>query len=109
MSAPLPFRRLLAEGRPLERLRAAGAYGERAFRSRYLGGRFEDLCRAPRPKIERLFDFLSLDQNAVTIATGEVVPPPSLGRWRSHDGETVARLEEIRRVALVRFEYLGGD
>jgi hypothetical protein len=38
-------------------------------------------------------------------ATEEVVPPESLGRWRAHDADLVAAVEDVGRAALERFGY----
>jgi sulfotransferase family protein len=84
----------------------AADYGEHALGPRYLRIRFEDLCREPGSTIKRLFDFLGLEHDASTLAVKEVVPPRSLGRWRTQDPELVARLEAIGRAALGRFGYL---
>jgi hypothetical protein len=83
-------------------------YGERALGRRYLRVRFEDLCRDPRPTVERLFDFLGLGREGLAAAVEEVTPPPTFGRWREQNPKTVAQLEETGRAALDRFGYLGG-
>lgn len=99
-----PLRSMLLWGRLNSQ---AAEYGERHLGACYLRVRFEDLCRNPRPTIERLFEFLGLDGDVHAIASDEVAPPASLGRWRSQDPETLARLNEIGRPALERFGYWG--
>jgi hypothetical protein len=86
----------------------AADYGEHALGTRYVRIRFEDLCREPGSTIERLFDFLGLEDDASTLALKEVAPPRSLGRWRAQDPELVTQLEAIGRAALGRFGYLDG-
>ncbi len=86
----------------------AAEYGKQALGARYLCVRFEDLCRDPEPMVARLFAFLGLKGDAVVLASREVAPPPTLGRWRARDQETIAQIEKVGRTALERFGYLDG-
>lgn len=84
---------------------AAARVGEEELRERYLRIRFEDLCASPEPVIARVLDFLELEGDPAELAE-EVVPPPTLGRWRQHDPPVVRELERVAMPALERFRYL---
>ncbi|PYM96565.1 MAG: hypothetical protein DME04_01615 [Candidatus Rokuibacteriota bacterium] len=80
-------------------------YGERRLAGRYLRVRFEDLCADPVLTIRRVLEFFELQGNAAEIARQEVTVPPSLGRWRAHDAETLTTLHWVAAEALARFGY----
>ena len=83
-------------------------YGETLLGERYLRIRFEDLCRAAHPTVERILRFLGVPGDAAEIARLEVTPPASLERWREQDPSELAALTDIAGPALARFGYLAG-
>lgn len=86
----------------------AADYADQHLPNQYLLVRFEDLCTSPVPTVQRILDFCGLNGDAVRIARDHVVAPSSIGRWRHQPQRTVARLNEIARVALQRFGYGDG-
>jgi hypothetical protein len=84
---------------------AAADYGERKLGDRYLRVRFEDLCADPIVVAGRLLDFAGLEGNAQEIASQEVEPPTSVGRWRSQDAKVLQDLRGIGQAAGERFGY----
>lgn len=85
----------------------AKRYGEERLGDRYLRVRFEDLCERSTEVVALVLRFLELEGDAAALA-GEVVPPPSLGRWRSADPGTIADLERVGRPALSALGYALG-
>jgi len=67
--------------------------------------RLEDLCEAPKRTVRRLFEFVG-SEAPMKPAVGEVMTPPSLGRWREHPEAEVACLTALGEDALRRFGYL---
>jgi hypothetical protein len=104
---------MLAERRPLKsialwnavNLRAA-EYGEQQMGDRYLRVRFEDLCSGPAETVRAVYRFFGLRGDPAELATAEVSPPKTLGRWRSEKPATIDALQEIAGPALTRFGYL---
>ena len=80
-------------------------YGETFLGTRYLRIRFEDLCREPAPTIVRIFEFFDLRGDAEHIGRLEVVPPPTLGRWRAQEPGILGEVQRVGRAALDRFGY----
>jgi hypothetical protein len=106
----------LSRARPLQsmalwaRLNSQRAdYGEARLGPRYLRIRFEDLCASPLAVIQRVFHFLGLRGDIEEIGRLEVVPPPSLSRWRSQDPAQIEALHTVGHSALARFGYLSED
>ena len=89
----------------LVNLRAAD-YAEARMAGRYLRVRFEDLCSDPAGTARGVYDFLGLQGDPGEIASAEVSPPGTLGRWRDVKPVTVRALEEIAAPALSRFGYM---
>ena len=85
-------------------LRAAD-YGEQTLGPRYLRIRFEDLCADPAAVTAEVLGFFGLQGDAELIASEEVSPPPSLGRWRDQGADAVAELEAVAGDALRRLGY----
>jgi hypothetical protein len=83
---------------------AAASFGETRLGDRYRRIRFEDLCSNPVDAAAEIIGFVGLDGDAAT-ALDEVVPPSSLGRWRTEDPETIAELERVASEALVELGY----
>lgn len=86
----------------------AADYANAHLHDRYLLVRFEDLCSSPVPSVQRILDFCGLKADATRIARDQVIPPPSLERWRLQRPQTVARLCEVAGPALQRFGYWDG-
>lgn len=84
----------------------AADFGEQVLGNRYLRIRFEDLCSDPAATARRVYDFFGLEGDAEGVATREVSPPSTLGRWRDEKPDTVRRLQEIAEPTLRRFGYL---
>ncbi|HEX6900121.1 MAG TPA: sulfotransferase [Thermoanaerobaculia bacterium] len=80
-------------------------YGEALLPGRYLRVRYEDLCAHPTDVVRRILDFFGLSGDAEEIARQEVLPAPSLGRWRRQDPDILARLHDAGGTALQRFGY----
>ncbi len=80
-------------------------YGEQKLRGQYLRIRFEDLCAAPLPTIQRILNFFGLEGNVQHLAEFEVRAPESLGRWHTQERQTVKELRRIGAAALARFCY----
>jgi hypothetical protein len=87
---------------------AAADFGEAKLGRRYMRVRLEDLCARPKRTIRSLFDFLGSEAR-LKPAMAEVIPPPSLGRWRKHPDAEVSRLAMLGRDALERFGYVSTD
>ncbi|CAN5493575.1 sulfotransferase [soil metagenome] len=101
--APKPLRSILLWDRVNRR---AAAYGEDTMGDSYLAVRFEDLCCAPVETVERILCFLGSNLGAREIARGEIAPPATLARWRSHPAHITRRLTEAAAVSLEKFGYL---
>ena len=84
---------------------AAASFGETRLGDRYLRIRFEDLCARPVEVAAEIIGFLELDGDAAVAALDEIVPPGSLGRWRTDDPGTIAELERVGSEALVELGY----
>lgn len=84
----------------------AADFGEQVLGDRYLRVRFEDLCAEPASTARAVYEFLGLEGDAETVASAEVSPPSTLGRWRVEKPETVKRLHEIAEPTLRRFGYI---
>lgn len=83
----------------------AADYGEQKMPGQYLRVRFEDICFNSVPTIERIFDFFGLSGEPSEIASMEISPPDTIGRWRSQDPEIIAALHRISGLLLQRFGY----
>jgi hypothetical protein len=84
----------------------AADFGEQVLGDRYLRIRFEDLCSDPATTARSVYEFFGLEGDAEGVATREVSPPSTLGRWRDEKPDTVRRLQDIAEPALDRFGYL---
>lgn len=84
----------------------AADFGEQVLGDRYLRIRFEDLCADPASTARAVYEFFGLEGDAEGVATSEVRPPSTLGRWRDEKPENVRRLQEIAGPSLRRFGYL---
>ncbi len=82
----------------------AARFGSSVLGERYLRIRFEDLCREPVAITAAMLEFFGLHAAPASLAE-EIVPPPSLGRWRSADPALVDRLQEIGAGALGELGY----
>jgi hypothetical protein len=82
----------------------AKRYGEEELGPRYLRIRFEDLCEGPSEITARILEFVALGGDAHELA-GAVVPPSSLGRWRTADEALVGELQRVAGDALVELGY----
>jgi hypothetical protein len=80
-------------------------YAEEHLRERYLRIRFEDLCASPVVVIRRVLEFFSLKGDPQELASGEVFPPSSLGRWRDKDRTIQVAFQTVGGSALRRFGY----
>lgn len=87
----------------------ASEYGEKQLREHYLLLRFEDLCNDPQSALDRIFAFLGNDGANRDAAMKEVVPQPTIGRWRKHDPALLSEMHEIAAPALLRFGYLSAQ
>jgi hypothetical protein len=83
-------------------------YGEKLLGRRYLRIRFEELCRRPAEVTARVLEFFELEGDAGQLAA-EVVPPPTLGRWREEDPALVADLERVGGAGLAALGYEPGS
>jgi len=83
----------------------AADYGDQHLAQRYLCLRFEDVCARPLEAFARLCDLVGGQPGSATAVEDEVVPPPSLGRWRGRPAAEVERLREIGALGLQRFGY----
>jgi hypothetical protein len=72
---------------------------------RYLRVNFEDLCGDPETIVRSIFDFLGNPSAGVQAAVSEVLSPPTIGRWRYYDADTVAQVIEAGKEALEKFGY----
>lgn len=81
-------------------------YGERIMSGRYMLVRFEDLCSDPARTINDVLKFLDVDSHvdAEKLARN-VIPPESLGRWKSHQHEEQMLLSDVGKQYLARFGY----
>ena len=86
-------------------LRAAD-FGESRLPEKYLRIRFEDLCAAPLETTTRVLNFLEAPIDPAPIASGEITPPKTLGRWRDCSPHIISRLERAGAAGLRRFGYL---
>ncbi|NQW10518.1 MAG: sulfotransferase [Alphaproteobacteria bacterium] len=88
---------------------AVADWGERALGERYLRVRFEDLCAAPGPIINRILAMLpSPARHGVDIArrsAAEVSAPESIERWRTLDPTVMTALAGEASDVLTRFGY----
>ena len=88
---------------------AAARYGERALGDRYLRLRYEDVCADPEGMAARLVAFLDSSTSVEemrALATAEIRPSSSIGRWRERDADEIADLEQAAGDALRGFGYL---
>ena len=85
--------------------RDARRYGDTHLQDRYVCIRFEDLCARPRSVLQELLDFAGCGPEHLERAMAEVLPPPTLGRWRQQDPALMARVLEEGRQALEIFGY----
>jgi hypothetical protein len=83
-------------------------YGLRVLGERYLYVKFEDLCRRPRPIVQRIQEFLELSGDPAA-AIDELADPGTLGRWRELAPETLAELHRVGAGALAELGYAGPD
>jgi len=83
---------------------AAARYGEERLGERYLRIRFEDLCARPVEVAGSILGFFEI-RGDPAAASDAVVPPGSLGRWRTEPPATIAALEEQGKTALVVLGY----
>lgn len=81
------------------------AWGEAHLAKRYLRVRLEDLCTSPATTVEGLLATLRVEADPGTVA-GHILPPKTLGRWRSEHEQLIEKLDETGRVALKAFGYL---
>ena len=83
---------------------AAADYGEALLGSRYLRVRFEDLCANPAAVVRRICEFV--DGAPPAGAVTDVIPPASVGRWRSAGGDAlIGDVVRCAQPALTRFGY----
>jgi hypothetical protein len=68
--------------------------------------RFEDLCDKPLETTVHILNFLETQVDPEPIARNEIVPPKTLGRWRSCSPKVILRIENLARRSLRRFGYL---
>ena len=68
--------------------RRALEIGRAQLGDRFLFMRYDDLCAAPAAELRRLLTFAGVahDDSLVDRLAVGVAPPPSIGRWRQHDG-----------------------
>jgi hypothetical protein len=85
--------------------RQAADFGEQQLGERYLRVRFEDLCAEPAATVGAILEFFGLQGDAESIASREVRPPSSLGRWREEGKRLVGALERTAAEGLSRFGY----
>jgi hypothetical protein len=81
-------------------------FGESRMRDNYLRVRFEDICAAPLETTTRIINFLGTPIDPGPIASSEITPPKSLGRWRDCSPRLISRFERAGAAALRRFGYL---
>jgi hypothetical protein len=74
-----------------------------ALGANYLLVRLEDLCAEPATWCQRVLDFSGGEGDGLAA---EVERPPSLGRWREHDGALLTEVERACGDALQRFDYV---
>jgi Sulfotransferase family len=84
----------------------AADYGETNLRGNYLRVRFEDLCANPLETTVQVLNFLESTIDPEAIARSEIVPPTTLGRWRSCSPKIISKLESVAAPSLRRFGYL---
>jgi hypothetical protein len=85
---------------------AAADYAEARLHHNYLRVRFEDLCVKPLETTVRILNFLDAPIDPAPIARAEIVPPKTLGRWRTCSAKLISDIERVAQAALRRFEYL---
>ncbi|MEW6323752.1 MAG: sulfotransferase [Nitrospirota bacterium] len=87
-------------------LRAA-EYGEGELKQRYLAVIFEELCRDPRPVIERMYRFLGAPEHrSIDRLLSTIEWPSSIGRWRQQDPAVLADVQRVAEPGLKYFGYL---
>lgn len=84
----------------------AADYGESIMKEQYFQIRFEDLCASPVPITEQIFNFVGLTGDVKQIASDEVKPPQTSGRWRLKDEKIIRKLHQAGELELLRFGYL---
>jgi hypothetical protein len=84
----------------------AAEFGQSDLRENYLLVRFEDLCAKPVETTAQVMNFLGARVDPEPVARAEISPPPTLQRWRNYSPVLIAKLEEIGRNSLQKFEYL---
>ena len=84
----------------------AADYAEMRLHDDYLRVRFEDLCVKPLETTVRILNFLDAPIDPEPIARTEIVPPKTLGRWRTCSAKLISDIEQVAQAALRRFEYL---
>lgn len=84
----------------------AARFGENDLGDNYLRVRFEDLCAKPVETTAQVMNFLGARVDPEPVARAEISPPSTLQRWRSYPAPLIARLEQLGRDALRKFEYL---
>jgi hypothetical protein len=73
--------------------------------SHYFLLRFEDLCHKPQSRIERLAEFVGTPID-LGDAIRQIVPPPTINRWRARPTAEIGSLINIGEPALARFGYI---
>ena len=101
------FSFLVTSGKPywIKANERAIALGQRLLGERFLLLRFDDLCRTPRPEVEKLIDFLGVDGDRVDMErlVGSPKVPATMGRYREKDLGVFdrAEIEAVRRLGFV--------
>jgi hypothetical protein len=83
----------------------AADYGETRLGLQYLRVRFEDLCLKPLETTVHILNFIGESIDPEPIVRSEIVPPKTLGRWRSGPGKIISHVEKMVEPALRRFGY----
>jgi hypothetical protein len=84
----------------------ASHFGESKMQNRYMRVNFEDLCNDPLATLGRIFDFLDNPSADLGAFVAEVQKPPTIGRWRNYDPDTVSQVINAGRAMLEQFGYL---
>jgi len=87
---------------------AAARYGESALGDRYLRLRYEEVCADPEGMAARLVAFLDTRKPVEAmqeVASSEIHPSSSIGRWREREASEIAELERAGGEALRAFGY----